>query len=164
MRSVPGAHFLFDWTINEYSQPVPLAEWYPGNHVVDIIGIDAYDAGIYDAALTPAQRWTALYNQPDGLAAVAAFAAAHHKPLSVPEWGLVAAGSAGGANNDPTYVRGIAQFVHRHDVVYQSYFYQPNTPGLVCLTQAASSLAVYKAEFGRGVVLPAGDRLRHARP
>ncbi len=46
MRSVPGAHFLFDWCVNAYWRPIPLSKWYPGNDVVDIVGIDAYDSGV----------------------------------------------------------------------------------------------------------------------
>ena len=155
MSSVPGAKFVFDWTVNQYWQPVPLAEWYPGDKVVDIIGIDAYDSGVYGPALSPQQRWEKLYNEPDGLAAVAAFAHEHGKPLSIPEWGLVPSGSAGGANDDPTYVRGLANFIDTHEVEYESYYYHPGEQGLVYLPQARSSLKVYIDDFGPGAQLRA---------
>jgi hypothetical protein len=122
--------------------------------VVDIIGIDAYDSGVYQAGLTPQQRWDKLYNEPDGLGAVAAFAQAHGKPLSIPEWGLVPAGNAGGANDDPTYVQGLASFIDTHNVEYESYFYHPGEEGLVYLPQATNSLQVYIDDFDRGVDLP----------
>jgi hypothetical protein len=155
MRSVPGAHFTFDWTINQYWEPVPLSEWYPGNREVDIVGIDAYDSGVHNTSLTLQQRWSQLYNEPDGLAAIAAFAKAHGKPLSIPEWGLAPEGTAGGANDDPVYMRGLADFIDTHEVEYQSYFYQPGEPGLVCLPTALNSLKVYIDDFSRGLSLPA---------
>ena len=150
MRSVPGAHFIFDWTVNEYKFPVPLSMWYPGNSVVDVIGIDAYDSGIPDSSLTPEQRWQELSGEPDGLDAVAAFAAAHGKPLSLPEWGLVAPGPAGGAGDDPTYVAGLAHWIRSHRVMYESYFYDPGDANLIFLPQAPASLRVYERYFPNG--------------
>jgi len=153
MRSVAGAHFIFDWTVNQGTEPVPLADWYPGNDVVDVIGIDAYDSGIYDSSLSPQQRWQQLSSEPDGLDAVAAFAKAHDKPLSLPEWGLVPPGPEGGAGDDPTYVQGLANWVKSHDVMYESYFYQPGDSNLVLLPQAPAALHAYERDFPNGPVL-----------
>ncbi len=80
MRSVPGANFRFDWTVNAVSRDIPLVDYYPGDDVVNIIGIDAYDAGL---PADTSDRWSTLYNEPGGLADVLAFAKAHHKPLGV---------------------------------------------------------------------------------
>jgi hypothetical protein len=143
MRSVPGAHFLFDWCINAYWKPVPLAEWYPGNDVVNIIGIDTYDAGV------PAgdARWSRLYNQPDGIKAVLQFAAAHGKPVSIPEWGLWTPGPTTlGGGNDPAYVNGIASVVRHNPVAYQSYFY--NHAAAALLSSDPLSLSAYRQSFG----------------
>ena len=43
MRAAPGEHLLFDWNVNANYQDFPLADIYPGNAYVDIIGIDFYD-------------------------------------------------------------------------------------------------------------------------
>lgn len=150
MSSVAGARFIFDWTVNEYTFPVPLADWYPGNDVVDVIGIDAYDSGISDRSLTSAQRWRELASEPDGLDAVAAFAAAHKRPLSLPEWGLVAPGPDGGDGDDPGYVAGLAHWVASHDVMYESYFYNPGDKEIVFLPQAPAALRIYEKEFPNG--------------
>jgi hypothetical protein len=117
MRSVRGAHFLFDWCVNAGTRDVPLGSFYPGDEYVDIIGVDAYDSGV------PAgpRRWSRLYNEGDGLRAVRAFAIAHHKPLSIPEWGIGPAAEDQGGD-DPRYVRGIAWVVAHSDLAYQSYF------------------------------------------
>ena len=145
MRAVPGAHFLFDWTVNQYYRPIPFDQWYPGNDVVDIIGIDAYDSGITDSSLTPDERWQKLSNEPDGLNALAAFAAAHNKPMSIPEWGLMQVGPKGGAGDDPTYVKGLASFIATHPVVYNSYFLKPVGNAVIPLTSAPLSLAAYRS-------------------
>ena len=145
MRAVPGAHFQFDWTVNQYWQPIPLSSWYPGDDVVNIIGIDAYDSGISNASLTPTQRWNQLVNEPDGLNAVAEFAAAHGKPMSIPEWGLIPSGAATGGGDDPTYVAGLATFIRNHNVIYDSYFL--HGPGVILLPNAPNSLAAYRQDF-----------------
>ena len=147
MRAVPGAHFLFDWTINQYWRPVPLDDWYPGNNVVDIIGIDAYDNGVYQAGLTPAERWQVLSSETDGIDAVASFAAAHDKPLSIPEWGLAPAGQQGGGGDDPAYIQGLAAVIADNDVAYDSYFDKGSGPGLLPLQEARQSLSMYKRDF-----------------
>ena len=87
MRSVPGAAFRFDWTINAAVRPIPLSDFYPGNSSVDIIGIDAYDQGVSGGE----PRWPTIYNRPDGIADVLNFSRSHGKPLSIPEWGLLPA-------------------------------------------------------------------------
>ena len=148
MRAVPGSDFRFDWTVNQYAAPVPFDLWYPGNSVVDIIGIDAYDSGITDSSLTSDERWQRLLNEPDGLNALAAFAAANNKPMSIGEWGLMDAGSPEyGAGDDPTYVGGLASFIDTHPVVYNSYFLKPlgNSENILPLTAAPLSLSVYRS-------------------
>jgi hypothetical protein len=143
MRSVEGAHFVFDWTVNQGYRPIALDDWYPGDSVVDIIGIDAYDSGIADYSLTPPQRWSKLSHEPDGLDAVAAFAARHHKAVSVPEWGLLREGSSGGGGDDPTYVAGIASFVETHPVAYESYF-DHGTGAVLPIEDAPASRVEYR--------------------
>ena len=147
VRAVPGAHFLFDWTVNQFYRPIPLNQSYPGNDVVDIIGIDAYDSGIYETGLSPAQRWEDLVSEPDGLNAVAAFARANGKPMSIAEWGLMPSGAEGGAGDDPTYVKGIASFIENHDFTYNSYFYQPAETRVIPLTDAPQALVVYRQDI-----------------
>jgi beta-mannanase len=149
MRSVPGADFQFDWTISEGYRPIPLADWYPGTNVVDIIGIDAYDSqpGQHTYASQAAQ-WNAVYSESEGVADVIAFAEANGKPLSIPEWGLVSP-SNGGAGDNPAYVDGIASVV-KHDLVrYQSYFNR-TSGGVLPLQTLTASLAAYRSHFGTG--------------
>jgi hypothetical protein len=153
MRAVPGADFLFDWTINVTYQPIPLASYYPGNDVVNIIGMDIYDGSIGGTA-TPAAKFQTLYNTPvDGLGAIAAFAKANGKPMSIPEWGLVATQANGGAGDDPAFMEGLANFMDDNDVIYESYFDHIQGDLLNLQTQAPQSLSIYESQFGQGVDL-----------
>jgi hypothetical protein len=77
---------------------------------------------------------------------VAAFAAEHGKPLSIPEWGL-ATTAVGGAGDDPAYVQGLGAFIATHEVEFNSYFYSATPENLVYLTNAPKSLAAYQDYF-----------------
>ena len=144
MRAVPGSHLLFDWNVNANYRDFPLADIYPGDAYVDIIGIDAYDdTGLSIPAVGKPGRFAALAAEPDGLNEVAAFAAAHNKPLSIPEWGTVST-----QGDDAAYVTAIANFVATHDVAYQSWFNGGDTIYPLDPTQAPLSVAAYIAAFG----------------
>ncbi len=57
MRSVAGAHFAFEWDVNALVRPTPLSSFYPGDDVVNIIGIDAYEPGDLSRGLVPPGGW-----------------------------------------------------------------------------------------------------------
>src|ERR1019366_856242 len=85
---------------------------------VNIIGIDIYDnTGVTIPAVGQPGRFAALAAEPDGLNEVEVFAAAHGKPLSIPEWGTVST-----QGDDGAYVTAIGNFVASHDVAYQCWF------------------------------------------
>ncbi len=78
-RAVPNMQFRFCWNVLAGTRGMwagPGRTWddsYPGDDVVDLVGIDVYDDGGDKAAIcSPAL----------------AFAVAHNKPLAIPEWGL----------------------------------------------------------------------------
>jgi hypothetical protein len=144
MRSVPGEHFRFDWCVSSGYRDIPLADFYPGNRFVNIIGVDVYD----NSATVGGGRWASIEGEPDGLMAVARFAAVHHKPISIPEWGLEPSGEPGadGAGDDPAYVDGIAAFVRRHPVAYESYFDSGNQATL--LVDSPKSVSAFRGAFG----------------
>ena len=144
MRSVPGAHFRFDWTVNAGYRPVALNSFYPGNRWVDTIGVDAYDS--YPSSVRPADRVRALFSEPDGLWRVRQFAKRHHKPLSIPEWGIGPAGQVGAAGDDPGYVQALAAVARRPGTLYQSYF-AAGTEGPELLAAPRSRMA-YVDAFG----------------
>jgi hypothetical protein len=144
MRNV-NPYFLFDWNVNANYRDFNLASFYPGNAYVDIIGIDFYDqSGVVLPPVGNASRWATLASEPDGLNAVAAFAASHGKPLSIPEWGTVST-----QGDDGNYVTNISNFVKSHDVAYQTYF-NAGVDTILPLdsSKAPNTVAAYAAAFG----------------
>ena len=122
MRATPGAAFTFDWTANPGTS-LSLSSFYPGDDVVDVIGLDVYDMKWQDTTATPEQRWSFLLNQFNGLIAHRDFAAAHGKPLSFPEWGLYITGDAqGGGGDNPYYIDRMADWFASTNTAYQAYF------------------------------------------
>lgn len=81
MRSVPGQRFRFEFTPSRGRDAIPWTRCYPGDDVVDIVGMDSYDQ-------PPGDDFDDQVNQPFGLRRHVRFAAAHGKPFSYPEWGL----------------------------------------------------------------------------
>jgi hypothetical protein len=129
---VPGQHFGFDWCMN--LQPVTgwsPADAYPGDAYVTEIGEDVYDAnqpGVKNQA--PADRWNYLVSSKYGLGWQATFAAAHGKPISFPEWGLVAnpvdATKYGG--DDPLFIQNMHDWFVSHNTAVEDYFNYDNVP------------------------------------
>ena len=152
MRAVPGTNFLFVWNPNACTANLPLSEWYPGNSSVDIIGVDAYDQDCSTLKTVSQEGWAAYAtnsatnnpNDPNfpSIDNVAAFAAAHGKPLSFPEWGIDS-----GQPDDATYVAGMAQMISQADFSFESYF-DTNRDGIVPLGPAIpNATAAYSQAF-----------------
>jgi beta-mannanase len=80
---------------------------YPGDDVVDIVGMDSYDQ-------RPGGSWEEFVTQPFGLRHQVEFAAARGKPVSYPEWGLYDFG------DNPEYVRRMHAWLAAQNVVYHS--------------------------------------------
>ena len=98
MRSVPGQHFLFDWcaAVDETPTNGSYAASYPGDQYVDYIGTDQYD--------NPGSSWTDTLDTVGGLSYTVAFAKAHGKFVSIPEWGL-------NGVDDPAFINDMYGFI-----------------------------------------------------
>ncbi|MFG1671328.1 glycoside hydrolase family 26 protein [Streptomyces sp. Y7] len=81
MRSVEGQRFRFDFAPSRGMDAIPWPECYPGDDVVDIIGMDAYDQ-------PQGLGFDEQVSEPYGLRHHVDFARKHGKPISYPEWGL----------------------------------------------------------------------------
>ncbi|MGK4580464.1 glycoside hydrolase family 26 protein [Kitasatospora sp. HPMI-4] len=107
MRSVPGQRFRFDFAPSRGLDAVPWTRCYPGDDVVDIIGMDSYDQ--------PAGATFDDYvSEPYGLQDQVEFAAEHGKQVSYPEWGLFRNG------DNPEFVRRMVEWTRTHDTAYQT--------------------------------------------
>ncbi|WP_084691955.1 glycoside hydrolase family 26 protein [Parafrankia elaeagni] len=94
-------------------------EAYPGDDVVDIIGIDAYDS--YPASVTQ-KLFDEQCNRPSGVCTVARFAREHGKQFAVAEWGLDR--RSGGGGDNPFYIEKMYEFflANQDILAYEAYY------------------------------------------
>ncbi|MET9381104.1 glycosyl hydrolase [Streptomyces sp. NPDC002928] len=107
MRSVPGQRFRFDFAPSRGLDAVPWTRCYPGDDVVDVIGMDAYDQ-------PHGMSFAEQVAEPYGLRDQVRFARAHGKPVSYPEWGLYRNG------DNPAYMRGMLDWFAQQRPLYQA--------------------------------------------
>lgn len=129
MRSVPGANFKFVW--NPYDDNAPsstdLADYYPGNAYVDLIGLDVYSQSVGNNS-DSSSMFRALETNPYGLDWLSSFAARHHKDLVLPQWGIGDAPSqnrAAASQEQDGYAIFVADMLHwiaSRDVVEATYW------------------------------------------
>ena len=100
--AAPEARFLFDWNPALGAESAERA--YPGDDVVDVIGLDAYNQ-TWPAMAEPERRWSYLLDHPTGLRWHHDFAMARGKPRSFPEWGTGTRPDGLGGGDDPLYIR-----------------------------------------------------------
>ncbi len=123
MRSVPGQHFKFLWTV--YMTNTSVAECWPGSAYVDYIGTDIFDwyGGVNytyphtaSGALDHAEKWQQiLTTEPGGLNWMAAFSRATGKPIIIPEWGLDF--HTFGGQDDPLFITNMMAWMKAHDAI-----------------------------------------------
>ncbi|MFD9333569.1 glycosyl hydrolase [Streptomyces sp. NPDC060028] len=107
MRSVPGQEFKFDFAPNRGTDAIGWSKCYPGDDVVDIIGMDSYDQA-------PGRTFDEQISQPYGLQEHVDFAKAHGKRISFPEWGLYRRG------DNPEYVRRMLKWIEQTRPIYHT--------------------------------------------
>src|SRR5215471_8184126 len=123
MRSVPGQHFKFLWTVFMASSSV--AESWPGSAYVDYIGTDIFDwyggsnntyPHTASGALDHEAKWQQiLAAEPGGLNWMAAFSRATGKPIVIPEWGLDF--HTFGGQDDPQFITNMMAWMKAHDAI-----------------------------------------------
>ena len=182
MRSVPGQHFRFLWTV--YPTNTSIAESWPGSAYVDYIGTDIFDwyggpdntyPHTASGALDHRAKWQQiLTTEPGGLNWMAAFSRATGKPVVIAEWGLDF--HAFGGHDDLLFITNMMAWMKAHDaiglywagahvgrvstaggplLVNQGAAAQNNTPGAV---NAMGDLMGGRLEYA-GVYLPDARRL-----
>ena len=122
MRAVDGARFSFDWSAILGGDHVPLEQAYPGDAYVDFIGMDVYDQGWDEGWEDPDRRWQAMLTGRYGLEWHRAFAAAHRKPMTYPEWGLTRRDDGHGGGDNPRFVQRMHDWIKANNVAYHVYF------------------------------------------
>jgi hypothetical protein len=124
MRSVTGADFTFIWNPNIGTRTMNAEAAYPGDAYVDQIGVDIYDWEWNTPDATPQSRWQWIKTHENGLDWLASFAARHHEPISLPEWGLAQRheNMNGGGGDDPYFINHLLEWAADHHLVSEVYF------------------------------------------
>jgi hypothetical protein len=136
MRSVSGQDFGFIWNPGRSGDDA--VPYYPGDDVVDYVGVDVYDAtgaaGTYpyprscDESCRLERQITAwdeeIYGGETGLAYYSQFARSRGKPLMLPEWGLWDRDDDNSGGENLYFLRQMHNFIYEpaNNVVLQAYF------------------------------------------
>jgi Glycosyl hydrolase family 26 len=122
MRSVPGQHFRFLWTV--FPNTAAAIDAWPGAAYVDLVGTDVYDwyggpHGTYphtaSGQLDHDARWRQILTQPGGLDWLAQVSRLTGKPAVVPEWGLDF--HSFGGQDDPAFITRMLAWLHDHHAI-----------------------------------------------
>ena len=133
---------------------------YPGDDVVDVIGVHYYDSG-------PEKNTQALWDQyygktyyggPWGLGTWLAAARAHGKKLSVGEWAVWRQGTqTAAAADDPVFIDNMYRFFKANaaDIAYETHFNSMPDQHTLCNATGAPTLfpnaaAKYEANWTLG--------------
>lgn len=123
-KSVPGGDFKFVWTEgpgDRFSHGANISAYYPGDDVVDFIGLDVYDSRWPGWAV---KAHTGAYSMDYW----AKFAQQHHKKIAIPEWG---AGSGKYWNgDDPAFIDEMYRWMSKNSDVlaWHTYFMVSKDP------------------------------------
>ena len=152
MRSVPGEQFRFLWNPNAASPTgyAPDAA-YPGDAYVDYVGTDIYDDYFGPGPRSATSAWANQLSQQWGLDWLASFAAAHHKPIAIPEWSADYRSDGHGLGDDPAFVDHVASWFVGNNVAFAdvwSYDSSPTSRNDLLDGSFPQALAAFKADFG----------------
>lgn len=136
--------FKFDWCPGWGAQDVAADLAYPGDDVVDYIGLDVYD---FKQEGSVEERWNTFYlKAPFGLEWHRDFAARHGKQMSYPEWGV------GNIGDNPYFVQQMHDWLVRNqaNIAYAAYFDVDGLwPTQIDNNQFPKSQALFRRLFGR---------------
>jgi hypothetical protein len=111
-----SSDFKYDWCPGWGTQDLAADLVYPGDDVVDYIGLDVYDFKYEGSA---EERWTNFYlKAPFGLEWHRDFAARHGKKMSYPEWGV------GNFGDNPFFIQQMHGWflANQDNIAYAAYF------------------------------------------
>ncbi len=156
-RAVPGSNFKFDWNPNLGVEAIAPDKVYPGDDVVDYIGLDIYNQywGPAGSIVTsPQERWRDINEKQFSLKWLRSFGAQHGKPFTVPEWGTCERPDHHGGGDDAYFVQQMAAWIKEAKPLYYNYF-EFNNPEDQCRLAGGpfpkpAAAAAFKAAFGSG--------------
>jgi hypothetical protein len=117
---------VLDWTINSHGTAANVCggvstNCYPGDDVVDIVGIDNYDMA---PSASSRDEFNRIADKADGLNWLYAFAVSHGKKFSVGEWGVAPRSVYNSTGENPWFIYLMSQWFneHREHLAYEAYF------------------------------------------
>jgi hypothetical protein len=122
MRSVPGQHFRFLWTV--FPGTAAAIDAWPGPSYVDLVGTDVYDwyggpGGTYprtrSGQLDHDAKWRQILTQTGGLDWLAQLSRLTGKQAAIPEWGLDF--HSFGGHDDPAFITRMLAWLHTHHAI-----------------------------------------------
>ena len=142
-RSV-STRFVFEWNVNIGDQkPTQMnpEDAYPGDDVVDIVGMDFYWNTQWDPA-DPVAAWNSMRDRDYGLKWHQDFAAAHGKQTAYSEWGIMS--DAAGP-----YIDQAKLWFEQHQIVFHTYWNSDSAfTGKLSSNQYPAAGAAFKQAFG----------------
>ncbi len=137
-----GPKLRIVWNPNEGkggSLPDASTAW-PGDDVVDIVGLDAYDwSPPYDE-----KGWQEHRTKDQGWDYWGNFARQHGKKFALPEWGVIPGGDDSGGDN-PSYINYVMQWMvdNRDIMAFETYFDETDDYCKCALSQNPKAKAAY---------------------
>jgi len=122
MRSVPGQHFRFLWTV--FPGTAAAIDAWPGAAYVNLVGTDVYDwyggpdytyPHTASGQLDHNAKWRQILTQPGGLDWLAQLSRLTGKPVAIPEWGLDF--HSFGGQDDPAFITRMLAWLHAHHAI-----------------------------------------------
>lgn len=125
---------------------------YPGDDVVDIIGIDAYD---WSPPYDDERRWQRHLTQPGGWDFWGNFARSRNKEFAVPEWGVIPGSNESGGDN-PQFIERVMRWMNANSdiMTFDTYFDEREDYCRCSLTQNPKAKDAYLEEMQQWVVRP----------
>lgn len=111
MRGAAGQRFRFVWCPAQGMQQ-QWPDWtYPGDDVIDVIGLDVYNQSWSVDVHDKGALWNDVLNSAWGVKQIVAFAAKHGKPYAFPEFGTGDRPDGHGGGDDATFYPHMAPYV-----------------------------------------------------
>lgn len=150
LRSVPGQHFQIVWNPSMAAGTLSPDALWPGDDVVNLVGLDVYNQSWRTQDSDPQVRWQGHLTTNYGLNWLASFASAHKKAIVIPEWATGTRPDGHGWGDDPIFIHNMAAWMRAHPVAYQGYwdFTASDFDGTMSAGKFPQTLAAYLAEYG----------------
>jgi Glycosyl hydrolase family 26 len=149
-RAVPGQQFRIVWNPSVGAGTGSPESLWPGDDVVDLVGIDFYNQSWRPQDIDPVVRWQNHLTEIYGLDWVSSFAVSHNKRIVVPEWATGTRPDGHGWGDDPLFIHNMAAWMRKNDVLYHGYwdFTASDFDGTMSGGNFPLTFTAYKAEYG----------------